>query len=261
MNRSQSRDSLAHVGSAFARHLREQTARACLDLAVRLVDLGDRQRAELLCAFVRDGDHVTDAAWWAPEARCFVSLDLPTEPRPGDLWFDPLELSYALIQPWLPSPEDVIGDAGDSPEFFAWTSLEPVASWQLLGAHEISSDIPQDPTGLTGEQATRYCTLFGKTLTGSSDWLYLKGTYGMAVVRRMWQNDSDQLGSYGAISGVVEIISLDEIAAAPVHGDWEARETSELIPVGLPFRTSATVDTGLWSGPRTIDRNSRSLRA
>lgn len=52
---------------------------------------------------------------------CTISLDLPENPEPGDLWFDPVELNLAIL---IPNPQGV------SPHEKSWVSTHPVYVWQ-----------------------------------------------------------------------------------------------------------------------------------
>jgi hypothetical protein len=52
---------------------------------------------------------------------CTISLDLPENPEPGDLWFDPIELNLAIL---IPNSQRV------SPHAKSWVSTHPVYVWQ-----------------------------------------------------------------------------------------------------------------------------------
>ncbi len=245
---------LAH---AFAEHLTARSSAAAMVLADHLAAAGEAARSELLRAFGQHGDRAVEAGWWAPGTRCHLSLGLPEDVRAGDLWFDPLEVSIALVEPWLRDP--VYPLAPDTPEFYGWVPIDAVTSWQLRGAHYVAEGIPQSGESITAEEADRYCNLFSKSLAGSRDWIFLREAYGMEVVTRMWGDpDADQFGSGGAVSGSIEWINLSELRQWPPHDDYEPREGSDLFEAGLAFRGSASYRIGLWAGhgalPRTWTR-------
>ncbi len=253
MNEADSCMGEIQLAEAFADHLRSRNSAAAERLAHRLAEAGEPRRAELLRDFARKGDHVVSADWWQPGARCHVSLGLP-EAIGSDLWFDPLEVSCTIVLPWLREPNTPRALYAHGLEFHSWISLEPVAPWQLRGAHDVVADVPPTGDEITGEQADSYCKLFSKGLVGPFEWLWLKEAYGMDVVNRMWGDADEQLGAYGSISGVVELVTYDEIVQWHAFDDYEPRETSELVVAGLPFRTTASVQLGLWSDARALPR-------
>ena len=172
--------------AAYAHHLRQRSSAGAEALADRLTDAGQTTRADLLRAFARQGDHMVSADWWEPGATCHVCLGLPEATSWGELWFDPLEVSCTIVLPWLRGPDSSPRLYANLPTFHSWISLEPVAPWQLRGAHDVVADVPPTGDEITGEQADSYCKLFSKGLVGPFEWLWLKEAYGMDVVDRMW---------------------------------------------------------------------------
>ncbi len=229
------------AGAAFANHLRERSASAALVLADRLSDLREHERAELLRAFVKSGDHVVPAEWWAPGATCRIALQVPDATAIGELWFDPLEVSCALVEPSVLGTSSEQDKGLGNPGLIDWVSLEPVAAWQVRGAHEITPIVPATADSISGEQSAYYAGLFGKGLVGSLDWRYLKAAYGPSIIARLWGDEEMQLGTFTPVSGDMEVLTLTEVL------QWDAKErpelqlTSELFETGLPFRTVASV--------------------
>jgi len=60
--------------------------------------------------------------WGRQERACFVGPILPTSARPGDLWFDNVELTLMLLVPHAKT---------DSPSMWNWLATHPVYTWQF----------------------------------------------------------------------------------------------------------------------------------
>jgi hypothetical protein len=58
---------------------------------------------------------------WNENRSCTVALDLPINAKPGDLWFDPIELNLSVF---IPNP------MGRSEDVISWVSTHPVYVWQ-----------------------------------------------------------------------------------------------------------------------------------
>lgn len=241
------------LAEAYADHLRERSSMTAEVLSDVLAGQGQTTRADLLRDYARHRDHVASAHWWEPGATCHVSLGLPLAAERGQLWFDPLEVSCTLVKPWLRNPAHPPEEYADTPLFSAWISLEPVASWQLHGAHVVLPAIPPPGEALFADQVDEFCALFSKGLVASNDWLDLKEAYGVDVVNRMWGEAKEQVGGYGATSSDVELLSYDEIMQWQAHGNHEPRETSTNL-TGLPFRTRASINSGLWTEAPALPR-------
>ena len=97
------RTSVRVLGDAFGRHLREPSSTTAVDVANALSEIGDDDRASLLTAFANRGPHTVPAPSWAGGGACHLSLDLPQNPAPGDLWFDPVDVSCSIAQ-FYPGP-------------------------------------------------------------------------------------------------------------------------------------------------------------
>jgi hypothetical protein len=71
--------------------------------------------------FTEGSGAVCIAKGWSNNRFCTVSLNPPARSNPGDLWFDPVELSLAIL---IPNPE------GLSHHVTSWVSTHPVYVWQ-----------------------------------------------------------------------------------------------------------------------------------
>lgn len=114
---------------------------------------------------------------------CTVSLDLPTDSDPGDLWFDPVELNLSIL---IPNPE------GISHHVKSWVSIHPVYVWQYrvflslveIGKKLNSFSIPTDylrasrtkiqnslsyVTNIYHDEAIAYSSWMRKSLCGQSN--------------------------------------------------------------------------------------------
>ncbi|MFV0461431.1 MAG: hypothetical protein ACK5MT_21970 [Actinomycetales bacterium] len=243
-----------HVAEAFAAHIAGPQESTALRLSHALHEIGETRRAELLRLFAERGQHTRPAPWWAADAVCHLSLDLPQAQGPGELWFDPLEVSIGLVEPWIRDPGTPPALYANIPLFHGWTTLDLVADWQLQGAHQIAHHIPAHLAHLTGEQADDYCKLFSKGITEWGSWSILLETYGRETCRRMWGSPIEQLGGFGPNEGEMEVLRLAEIHPGPPHENEALGEISDIIAMNLPFRTTASVQSGLWQGTGTLPR-------
>ncbi|MFV0460401.1 MAG: hypothetical protein ACK5MT_16695, partial [Actinomycetales bacterium] len=157
---------MANAGAAFAEHLRQRSDRAAIVLAESLRGAGEVRRAEFLTAFVTRGEHAVAADWWAPGAVCHVSLDLPVGPGMGDLWFDPLQVDFALAGPWV----ELSARLDEASPIDSWMALQVVRPWQFVGAHMVAPSAPEVLAGTTPDDALIYCELFGQSLASGLDW-------------------------------------------------------------------------------------------
>jgi hypothetical protein len=91
---------------------------------------------------------------------CTVSLDLPNNPEPGDLWFDPVELNFSTFIPNL---------EGTSHHVSSWVSTHPVYVWQYrtflslvkIGRKLDNHAVPTDylrATRIKGQSSLSYVT-------------------------------------------------------------------------------------------------------
>jgi hypothetical protein len=95
---------------------------AAKELIVALRQNGLEIESHALEAYCLEGSGVAFAAkGWNADRLCTVSLDPPTNAKPGDLWFDPVELNLAIL---IPNPEGV------SHHVTSWVSTHPVYVWQ-----------------------------------------------------------------------------------------------------------------------------------
>lgn len=242
--------SVAKAGAAFADHLRNRNPAAAATLSTTLDVIGEGRRAELLTAFAAQGPHIAAADWWAPGTICHVSLDLPDGQGPDEVWFDPLEVSFAVARPWKVIPERLVG----SSTIHSWIALGVVAPWQLIGAHLLDPEVPGAVEGSTPNDASNYCGLFSKSLADSGDWQSIRSSYDLEVLRQLWGPDEEQLGGGGVESGSIEILSLAEIEEWQPDTRPYVRETKDFFDTSLPFRTHASVQQGLWVGEGALPR-------
>lgn len=240
------------LAERFGEHLRSRTSQAARDLAAVLERSGRHRLAELLTRFADSRPGRVAADWWAPKATCHVGLDLPTTVTMGDLWFDPLEVSCAVV---VPMPDNMTAQTLATQDQFTWLSLHPVTAWQQQGAHHVAVEIPPDGTAMTPWEALRYCELFGKVTSGSLDWMLVKQAYGMTRVEQLWGRPHEELGSAAAISGEMELLNLDGLHAWDPQDPGEPATTSEAARrPHLTYRSAAFVQAGLQIGPNTVDR-------
>jgi hypothetical protein len=236
------------LAARYADHLVDPGTATAEHLVASLTEAQLTHAAELLAGFARNSDSPVSVPWWDRAARCHVCLTLPTDVRPGDLWFDPLEVTVSLAV-W----DEVQGVGQPS----GWMSLDPVTAWHVQGAHEVRPEIPVSDASITGGQAIAFCALFSKTPPGLMDWLQLKQTAGIATARRLWGEPAQQYGEGGSVSGTIEVLTPLDLDRWKLHGDWFPNTTSELTPLGIPFRTMASTDLGLWQGHGALSRTWR----
>jgi hypothetical protein len=97
-------------------------AEAARDLVVVLRKSGLQLESDALELYCVEGSGATFIAeGWNSDCPCTVSLNIPTNAKPGDLWFDPAELNLAVL---IPNPE------GISHHVMSWVSTHPVYVWQ-----------------------------------------------------------------------------------------------------------------------------------
>ncbi|MFV0459428.1 MAG: hypothetical protein ACK5MT_11745 [Actinomycetales bacterium] len=245
---------IRRAAAAFAEHIDGPGERSANALASALVALGDFRRADLLRAFAHGGVRTVPADWWWPGSVCHLDLDSPELSAAGELWFDPLEVSVSVATPWVREPNPAATESADTLAFYGWTSLEVVADWQLLGVHLVNRAIPGRLRELSGEQADDYCTMFSKEITRWGVWSFLLSTYGRQACRRIWGEPPEQLGGFTVWEGEMEVLRLHEIHEGPPTDDEALGEVSDIVPLNLPFRTTASVQLGLWQGPGTLLR-------
>jgi hypothetical protein len=94
-------------------------------IAERLVTVLKKNRLELESYALKtyldkgSGSKISVSEWG--NRSCIISLNLPDNAEPGDLWFDPVELNLAIL---IPSPQDI------SHHLTSWVSTHPVYVWQ-----------------------------------------------------------------------------------------------------------------------------------
>ncbi len=245
----------AGAAGCFAEHLRAPGRASAQRLSEALDDLGDCLEADLLRRFATGGEHCVAAEWWAPGAVCHLSLNLPTPIETGQLWFDPLEVSCALLVPW---PYTRAAEQAQRPPFESWMNVRPVATWQLRGAHQVNPTLPTELHDVSGEQAGDYCELFGKTPPLDFTWLLLREAHGMGTLTRLWGSSIFEYGREAATSGLVELYSLEDLGQWTLGGQYRPAETSQLSHEGHAVRGCASIGhPGLWQGAGALERSWR----
>ncbi|MFV0457597.1 MAG: hypothetical protein ACK5MT_02315 [Actinomycetales bacterium] len=183
-------------------------------------------------------------------------MDLPVDPSPGDLWFDPLEVTCHLAQTYPDDPDKPKTTANR--ELASWFALEPVTDWQAMGVRVITSETASRVACFTANMAIRYAEVFGKALLGRHSWSQLVEEYGIAVALRVWGTAPRQLGTFTSEStfcDVLTVADLERFAADPYAADDEVdEEVSGDYVAGLPFRTTALVPYGVGPGPNALAR-------
>ena len=235
---------VARAGDAFAEHLTSRNGAAAAILATCLADLGELRRAAALQRFTADGPSTVQAEWWSPGTQCHVSLAPPGGFAPGDLWFDVLEVTWSIAVPW---PE-----AGDT----SWVAIEPTSAWHVRGTHRIDPGVPATPERISGEEAGRYCGLFGKGYADALDWLLVRSAFGGDLLSRLWGGQPRQFGGLsGRVSGTIESLTLADVLGWQPGEIPEPDLISELDNAGLPFRTATAATPATPPEPGELPRN------
>ncbi|MFV0457596.1 MAG: hypothetical protein ACK5MT_02310 [Actinomycetales bacterium] len=248
----------ASLADAFAHHLRDRSSTAAVRLAQNLAETGNDLRAGLLRSFAERGPHTVPATWWSETATCHLGLDLPVDPSPGDLWFDPLEVTCHLAQTYPHDRDRPDTGPRRETEFRTWFAVEPVADWQAWGAQVITRETAGRIADFTANMASHYSRLFNKALAGRVDWSLLVEEHGMAVALRVWGTAPRQLGTFTSESSVCDVLTvadLERYAADPYAAENSVDEevTGDYV-AGLPFRTTAVVPYGVGPGPGELQR-------
>lgn len=96
-------------------------AEAAKELVVVLEQSGLELESLALKTYLIEGSGAVFIAKCWNNRSCTISLDPPTSAKPGDLWFDPVELNLAIL---IPNSE------GLSHHITSWVSTHPVYVWQ-----------------------------------------------------------------------------------------------------------------------------------
>lgn len=241
------------VAACFADHLRRPSRTSALPLADELDRIGEFQRARSLREFAAQGDTYDLATWWETDASCHASMDLPAPQRLGQLWFDPLEVTFGLLTPWSGKSEEPVHFPVPG-DFLDWVSLTPVTEWQLLGAHLVDTRIPAHSSQVAAEDTVAYCALFGKTTLDIGGWLQLRDGYGQEVFSRVWGDEEIEYGGGAATSGFFELNCFTDILRGTREELLRPDMVDEMEPFGYPFRTAASIQLGLYTDQGTIPR-------
>ncbi len=95
--------------------------RATENLIIALEQNGLKAKSHALEMYLAQGSDKKFAVEEWENRSCTASLDLPTKPESGDLWFDPVELNLSIL---IPSPQ------GTSHHVKSWVSTHPAFVWQ-----------------------------------------------------------------------------------------------------------------------------------
>lgn len=236
----------AEVGDAFAEYLQKRDGRHARLLAIGLASIGDTRRAEALRTFADHSTHTVPAGWWSTESACHISLELPSAPRPGDLWFDPLEASFFLGVPHVPDPRQPGVNYPDQPypSWYGWIAIQPVTPWQMHGAHALNPEIPAEPAASTAIGAELFGELVGKSASDCLDWCSLCLAYDSETVLRVWGTHAAEYGLGSAGSGDYVRMDRSDIEVLDPHQPGIPQDVLRTEPLGLPFRTSIVTGIG-----------------
>lgn len=272
------------LAAAFVGYLADRYAPAAQrELLAALRDHGRVLESALLQRFVSDGAYSAragdDAGPWAGRTM-HVGWLPPSEPAAGELWWDPLELSLAVVLPSVATEPGA--DHEPAPAFESWLSVGPVRGWQfsaflaLAGFTDsgvpLRSELPLfDParilagapdeavTSLLQDEARLYAQWFGKVSATWWDWnaaaQHLPADQYDALwrgARREWAGDLDE-GECVVVSP--RSARLDPFAV--YRGDAEPPDGEEMF-LGdvdydgeIGFRTAVPADEGV--DPRSDD--------
>ncbi len=225
------------LAAAFADYLDRRAfvpgrdGEAAQDLAAELAERGLEMDAELL------GRHASDpAAGPAPVAsgewsgtRAFVGHQLPEDARPGDLWFDTVEIAPMVLVTGPP----------DYADFREWLAIRPVAAWQYraflelapVAGRQVQVEPPHRPldrariapglerapaTRLTEGEASLYAWWFGKVSASLRAWVGARFTLSRPRFDALW--------SPGLREWVYDRSSVDEGRRIAVWADTIDRD-------------------------------------
>jgi hypothetical protein len=109
--------------TAYQNYLESELASKSTErLIAVLAQYGLELEANALKVYLMEGSGTHfSAVGLSTNCLCTISLDLPPNAKPGDLWFDPVELNFATL---IPNPEGV------SHHVKSWMSNHPVYVWQ-----------------------------------------------------------------------------------------------------------------------------------
>lgn len=248
-------DKSGFLAGAFAEHLRRRSDHTALLLCEALQRNDLSRRATVLRGFVDDGPHTVAADWWEPGMHCRVGMLPPPvdEMVSGELWFDPLDVTWSIAIPWPRTPGIDPDMDRDLPSFLCWFPLDRVTYWQLAGAQQVSADIPATMADVSAINAWRYCTLFGKALTGHSTWGMLTRICGKDTALRLF-GDSPGEVSPGGNSGEAVMLYRDDILNSADPDAPYPQTTSEDSADGLSFRADLDLQFGFIQEDHTLPR-------
>jgi hypothetical protein len=149
-------------------------------LVGELLDAGLRQESESLRRLLDQSEEpfvLSEGAWQG--RSCSIRWSPPPAPRPGDLWFDGVELTYRVFVNERP---------GMSPHVRGWMATRPVQVWQFRSFLRVARPIspcgdridlewfadmkPLEPVvDLYPDEAERYALWFGKWSVGELELL------------------------------------------------------------------------------------------
>ncbi len=249
-NDSQPSPATADLGRAYAAYLRRPSSSSAASVCQGLTAVGRTDLARALQGFVDEGAHIAPAPWWGPDATCEVRFSPPPAERAGQLWFDPLELTCFILNPYPQATDATDEQRERQPSLLSWVAMWPVTQWQLLAAHSLTRHGPSGPINAVqadtrGVDALAYTQLFDRVPTSALDWRALHANYGETGLRKLWGGAGRQFGGFGSISGYIETITLEHVLVWDWFDDTPdiaADEVDEWERLGLPFRSRAAID-------------------
>jgi hypothetical protein len=184
--------------TAYQEYLESELAsKAAEKLVFILRQSGLEVEAHALDTYSRLGPGVVCVTEERGDERSYVvSLDLPSEAKPGDLWFDPVELNMSVF---IPNPK------GRSEDVISWVSMHPVYVWQyraFLNLVEIGKKTEIFPT------PDDYLTQ--QRINGQSSLAYVTDIYqDEALAYSSWMRKS--LSDTSVINAVRAYLSSEEL--------------------------------------------------
>ncbi len=241
------------LAAAFAAYLRDRSTTPAL--AAALAEAGLPGHAGLLG---RSG--TVDGGLFGPQwtgRSCHLGPAPAAGAAPGDLWFDPAELTAMVL---IPRPKAVYDSWPEAirermTPTVSWLAITPTEAWQVLGWAQVVgtsldlADGRSPAAGLSGWQADQYATFFGKALANRHDWAAVAET---DLADTLWPPDNGpELMGY---IGEGEVLTLNRaLAVVPDTDDEDEGDDDEddgflddAEPLtGVAFRTHVSSQQGL----------------
>jgi hypothetical protein len=260
--------------------------------AAHLAGSGD---ASTLAGLLREHGYLLDAhlleQWAAGTSETTVDVDglvwsgrtarlgrqLPAQRAPGELWFDPLEVTTSILLP----REFEEGYPAEVMErltpYVGWLALRPTAVWQLAGMLEVAPlkrrdvfyDIPKPAfdaervlaapedtpaRALVADEAVLYAAWFGKSVATAEYWEAAVATLSAEELASLWGANEREWANF-INEGVRATISRESVGL-DLWDAYEADPDSDMFhadfatPADVGFRTAVSTQDGLHTGVR-----------